>query len=261
MLAAMLAVALLPGCAGQLASTKIDEDSGAHRAEEIGRIAADIEARGETGTALTLYQHAASTSGDSAAAHIQLGDAYLRAGRNSAAVAAYRDAVARSPESGAALLGLGTALVRQGDLEHGLGALGRAAPLVKTAAAYNRLGVAQTLAGQLDAAQTSFSAASTQAPDDLDIRTNLALSAALAGQDEKAVPLMLEVVGSPHAELRHRRDLVIVLGLLGRGDEARGAAVSELSTREVQNLIARAGAIRAMADGKARAKALGAVMG
>jgi Flp pilus assembly protein TadD len=227
---------------------------------DLGRIAADVEARGDAATALSLYQQAVTASGEEPAAHVQLGDAWLRAGRIQAAIGAYRAALAKSPNDGTALLGLGTALVRSGEVEQGLDALRRAAPLVKTAAAYNRLGVAQTLTGQLEGAQASFAAACSQAPDDLDIRANLALAQALAGESDTAVSVMADVAASPQAEPRHRRLFVTVLGLSGRGSEARSAA-GELPAREIQALLERAGAIRAMPDARARAKALGVAMG
>ena len=102
--------------------------------------------------------------------------------------------------------------------------LAKAAPIIKTMAAYNRLGLAQTLTGQFAQARQSFDAASALAPDDLDIRTNLALAAALEGQETKAIDVARSVVSSPGAPPRHRRNLMIVYGLLGLVDEGRAAA-------------------------------------
>ena len=53
---------------------------------------------------------------------------------------------------------------------------------------------------------------------------------------------------------------MIVYGLLGRTDEGRAAAPNQLSAAEVKKLLARATAIRAISDAKARAKALGTIM-
>jgi Flp pilus assembly protein TadD len=254
--------ALLAGCAGQPATSSIAGNTpGAASDEELAHIAADLEARGQLETALPFYQRATAAAPDTPAAQMQLGDAYLRAGKAGQAADAYRAVLKSSPENGQALLGLGSALVRTGDVDGAAAALSKAAPLLKTMASYNRLGVAQTLAGRLPEAQTSFEAASALAPDDLDVRTNHALAAALDGQEDKAVALMRGVVAAPGAQAQHRRDLVIVLGLFGRAAEARAAAPRELPAREVQALLARANAIRAMTDAKARAKALGTVMG
>ena len=86
------------------------------------------------------------------------------------------------------------------------------------------------------------------------------MGAAIEGQETKAIEAARAVVTSPGAEARHRRNLMIVYGLLGRTDEGRAAAPKGLSAAEVKKLLARATAIRAISDAKARAKALGTIM-
>jgi hypothetical protein len=54
---------------------------------------------------------------------------------------------------------------------------------------------------------------------------------------------------------------MIVFGLLGRTNEGRTAAPKELSAKEVKKLLASATAIRAISDARARAKAVGTIMG
>jgi Flp pilus assembly protein TadD len=223
-------------------------------------VAADIESQGQIAAALPIYERAAATSND-AAAQLRLGDAYMRASKTDQAIQAYRAALASTPDNPDALLGLGSALVKAGDPDGAVVALAKAAPKVKTMSAYNRLGVAQTLAGLFAQAQESFDAASALAPDDLDIRTNLALVAALDGQETKAIEATRAVVASPGAAARHRRNLMIVFGLLGRVAEGRAAAPRELSANEVKRLLTRATAIRAISDAKERARALGTIMG
>jgi len=112
----------------------------------------------------------------------------------------------------------------------------------------------------LPEAQASFETAMALAPDDLDLRTNWALAAALDGKDDAAVEKMRQVVQSPAAALRHQRDFVVLLGLIGRVDEARAAAPG-ISPRDVRELLQRAASIRAMATVKERAKALGTIAG
>jgi len=251
---------LLTGCASQswldaAASTEkpVDQDG-------LMRVASDVEAQGQLAAALPIYERAAATSND-ATAQLRLGDAYTRAGKTDQAIKAYRAALTVAPDNPDALLGLGSALVKAGDPDGAVVALEKAAPVVKTMTAYNRLGVAQTLAGQFAQAHESFDAASALAPDDLDVRTNLALAAALEGQEAKAMEATRAVVTSPGAQARHRRNLIIVFGLLGRADEGRAAAPKELPAAEVKKLLARAAAIRAISDARARAKAVGTIMG
>lgn len=258
-LGVIAAAVLLSACAN---GPEIGGEASAHDPSEgLLRLAADVEAHGQDAAALSLYQRAVAASGETPRAYVQLGDASLRAGQIGPAISAYRAALSKAPDDGQALLGLGSALVRQGNPEEGLDALARAAPMVKTAAAYGRLGVAQTLVGQLPEAQASFETAMALAPDDLDLRTNWALAAALDGKDDAAVAKMRDVVQSPAAELRHQRDFVVLLGIIGRVDDARAAAPSGMSPRDLRDLLQRAASIRAMETVKARAKALGTIAG
>jgi Flp pilus assembly protein TadD len=255
-LSLMLAAALLTACANgpdsEVAASKIDPGDG------LLRLAADIEAHGQDAAALSLYQRAATASGATPRAYVQLGDASLRAGQIGPAINAYRTALSKAPDDAEALFGLGSALIRQGKAEEALDALAQAAPIVKTAAAYDRLGIAQTLAGRLPEAQASFESGLALAPNDLD---NWALAAALDGKDNAAVEKMRQVVQSPAADVRHRRNFVVLLGIIGRTEEARAAAPVGVSPRELRGLLDRAASIRAMATIKARAKALGTIAG
>jgi Flp pilus assembly protein TadD len=250
---------LLAGCASQ---ALLDAAASTEKPDQDGltRVASDVEAQGQIVAALPIYEQAAAASNDPKA-QVRLGDAYTRAGKTDQAIKAYRAALAVAPDNPDALLGLGSALVKAGDADGAVVALAKAAPIVNTMTAYNRLGVAQTQTGQFAQAHQSFDAASALAPDDLDIRINVALAAALEGQETKAIDVARSVVTSPGAQARHRRNLMIVYGLLGLVDEGRAAAPKELSAAEVKKLLARATAIRAMSDARARAKALGTIMG
>lgn len=249
---------LLSGCAG--AQSWLDAAASSEQPDaDLMRVAADIESQGQVAAALPIYERAAAGSSDTAT-QMRLANAYARAGKTDQAIQAYRAVLTASPNNPDALLGLGSALVRAGDADGAVVELAKVAPMVNTMTAYNRLGVAQTLAGQFAQAQQSFDAASALAPDDLDVRTNLALAAALDGQEARAIHATRGVVGSPGAEARHRRNLMIVYGLLGRADEGRATAPKGLSANEAKKLLARAAAIRAIGDPKARAKALGTIM-
>jgi Flp pilus assembly protein TadD len=224
------------------------------------RLATDFDAHGQNEAALPVYRRAVTVSGEAPSAYRRLGDACVRAGRIDEAIDAYLAALMKAPNDAEAELGLGTALVRKGDIEAGVDSLTKAAPVIKTAVAYDRLGVAQTLAGRLPEAEASFDSAVAVAPDDLDIRTNLAFAAVLGGHDEKAVATMRDVVKSPGAEIRHRRDFVVVLGMAGLA-KGEKVVLSGMSNAEVRDLLTRAGAIRAMKSAKDRANAIGAIAG
>jgi Flp pilus assembly protein TadD len=252
-----LLIAGLAGC-----TTLPGSDGGEDKSVELGRLAHDVETNGGGETAFALYREAVAVSGSAPAAYVRLGDAYLRASKISQAIEAYRAALAKDPDNAEAQLGLGTALLRQGALERGLATLAKAAPIVNTGAAYNRLGVAQTMAGRFAEAQATFEKGLDVEPNDPDIATNLALAAALAGDSEKAATLTDAIVQYHGVKPAHRRNLVIVLGLIGKSSQdARTVAPADLSQREFDALFGRAASLRNIADPKARARALGTMQG
>jgi len=259
-----MSLAVLSACAGApelgefRTPTSIDAFAGGSR---MLQVAATLEAQGDTIAALALYQRATATPEDALAAHVRIGDIHIRTGNYRRAIAAFRAALALEPNSAEALLGLGSALVRTNDVSGGLAMLRRAAPVVGSAIAYNRLGLAETLAGNMPEAVAALERAVALAPADLDIRTNLALAAALDGQSDAAIGAAQEAVRSPKAEARHRRNLIIVLGLCRRGAEALDVGDSDMPAREIRALLARADAILAIKDVKARARVLGTILG
>jgi Flp pilus assembly protein TadD len=157
-----------------------------------------------------------------------------------------------------ALLGLGGVLIRTGRSEEGLAALVKAAPIVNQASAYDRLGVAHMVMGQPREALASFEQAHSMDSSDIDIATNLALAAALSGQYDKAATLAKRVTASPDLKDYHRRNLVLILGIAGRAEEAKLAA-AQLDSVTVEQLLTQARDLRAIATPKARALALGTV--
>lgn len=238
---------------------KTAEAQDSTQSSRLIKLAQDIEARGESGTAIALYQRATAMPDAKPITFVKTGDAYLRAGNPEEAVKAYRAALAKSPSDGQALLGLGSAMLEVGDVEAGMQALSQAAPMVNTAQAYNRLGVAQTFAGQTGEAQNTFAQALKLAPNDLDIETNLALAAALEGNTTTALPIVERVGAASDAQLYHKRNVVIIYGLLGLGDQVKSAPPTGLTTEEIHTLVARAKSIRAKNTVQARAKALGSM--
>ncbi|MCV3242353.1 tetratricopeptide repeat protein [Mesorhizobium sp. ZC-5] len=259
-----VAVLALSGC--QTAKSKADAKAAETQAastqsDRLMKLAADIEARGESETAIALYQKATAMPDAKPTAFVKAGEAYMRAGYSTEAVQAYRAALSKAPNDGSAMLGLGSAMIETGDVEAGIRALSQAAPIVNTSRAYNRLGVAQTFAGQVDQAQVTFGQALRLEPGDLDIQTNMALAAALGGNAAAAIPLVQKVEAAPGAQLHHKRNVVVVYGLLGQADHIKASPPTGLSTKEINTLLARAKSIRAKGSTQAKAKALGSIVG
>jgi Flp pilus assembly protein TadD len=261
--APIVVLLVLAGC--QTTGNKPGSDKAAQaqgatsQSDKLAKLATDIEAHGDDSTAIALYERATAMPDARASTFAKAGEAYLKAGYPERAVKAYQAALARAPNDGPAMLGLGSAMIEAGDVDAGIRALAQAVPIVNTGNAYNRLGVAQTFAGQVDAAQATFAQALTLSPGDLDVEINMALAAALKGDAATAVPLVQKVAASPNVQLLHKRNIVVVYGLLGQQDQVRAAPPVGLSTKEIKTLLAKAKAIRAKGSVLARAKALGSI--
>ncbi|WP_295810934.1 tetratricopeptide repeat protein [uncultured Nitratireductor sp.] len=222
-------------------------------------LAADLEQRGEWETAITLYEQAAALPDAPASTFVGLGDVYMRSGYPDEAMKAFRAALSRSPKYGPALVGLGWAMIDQGDTEAGIRTLSEGAQTVNTSKAYNRLGVAQTFAGQIQPAMSTFARARALAPEDLDIQINMALAAALADDASQALPIVQNVMSNPGANLQHKRNTILIYGLLDRDSQARALGLTGLATEKINTLLSQARTIRAQSSVQARAKALGSI--
>lgn len=255
----LLGMTVATGCQTTGAGLEPDAKAAAptSQSERMVKLADDIAARGETETAIALYQRASAMPDAKASTFVKAGEAYMKAGYVEEASVAFRKALEKSPNNGAAMMGLGSAMTENGDVEAGIRALSQAAPLVNTSSAWNRLGVAQIFAGQIPAAQQSFSHALAKSPGDLDIEINRALAAALDGQTEIALPIAQKVLASPAAQLHHKRNVVLVYGLVGQTD----VTPTGLTSKEIQSILGKAKTVRAKGSTVARAKALGTIMG
>src|SRR5262245_22235371 len=250
--AAGLACLFVAGCI----TAQMADETSLSPGQRMIKLAGDVEARGDQETALALYARAAETSGN-AEAQLRLGHAQLKARNYAAASEAFGKVLASEPEHPEALLGLGTAKLKSGDHEGSVRTLAVACPLANTASACNRLGTALILVGRLDQALEAFNRAQSLAPNDLDIKVNIALTQALSGRTSEAVTAMRDVAQSPLAQARHRANLVMVLGIAGRFDEAKTVNVPDMSPAQKQDLLARAKKVREATNPLAKARAIG----
>ena len=255
---ALQANASLAGAPGDQGQNQ-GQGEGKSPGNNLLKLAGDVEARGSLATALPLYERAAAAPNADPSVHVKLGDVYGKLGRHDDAVAAYRAALAKHPDNGPALLGLGGTLVRMGQAEAGMAMLAKAAPLVNSARAYDRLGVSHIMLGQPREALASFEQARSLDPKDLDIATNLALAAALSGQDEKVVILARETLTIEGLQDYHRRNFILALSISGHEDDAKGAASPAIGAGDTDALIKQGRGIRRISGPKARALALAGV--
>lgn len=260
----IVSLAALPGCQTFQADAVTSQGKagdGITQSDRLIALAGDIEARGEDETAIVLYRQAISLPGAKPVSFVKAGEALMRAGYTDEAVAAYHSALSAAPNDGHAMLGLGAAMVDSGDISAGIRALAKAAPIVNTSKAYNQLAVAQILAGETIAAQSTLSQALALDPGDLDIQTNMALAASLEGSSSTAVPLIERVLSSSNAQLHHKRNVVVAFGLLGQSERVKASPPVGLTTVEIDKLLSLAKSISNKSSLQAKAKALGSMSG
>ncbi|UTV41871.1 tetratricopeptide repeat protein (plasmid) [Ensifer adhaerens] len=251
------AVALLALSACTTVPADKEKDKSANAQTKLLSIAQSIEAKGESATALALYERAAVNAPNDASMRVRLGNASLKAGDVEGAKKAFRDALEISPKEPDALLGLGTAQLQMGEAESAARSLAPAAEALNTAVAYNRLGTALVFSGNGSAAEQAFSKALALQPSNLDTTTNLALAKALSNNLTQAVMHMTSVVGSPLAERRHFVNYLIVLTLAGETEKARTVAVPDMSTKQKGQILAKAAKLRSITDVARRAQEIG----
>lgn len=235
-LGALLAAAMLAGCAGT-------PNGGAERAgntaetdaARFAELAAESLERGQHGAAARFYREAADARPDSAAPRMGLGRALMKLGKPRAAVGAFRAAVRRAADPKAARLGLGRALTaadRPGEAVTVLDRLLDAHP--EAAEAHLAKGVALDLQGKHGAAQTSYRAGLDDAPENLALRNNLGLSKVLAGEVESGIAMLADAAERPDATARTRQNLALAHGLSGNMARAADIARRDLDSQGVQ---------------------------
>lgn len=254
-IAALLALLVLSSCTTTSAENEKDEPSSGQK--KLLSIAESIEAKGESATALALYERAAENAPGDVSLRVRVGNARLKAGDVEGAEEAFRAALQVNPQDAEALLGLGTAQLRKGETELAARTLIPAAQALNSVVAYNRLGTALVFSGNGAAAEEAFSKALSLQPANLDTTTNLALAQALSNDLPQAVTHMGNVIGSPLAQRRHFVNYLIVLAMAGETEKARAFDVPDMSARQKNQILAKAAKLRSISDPARRAQEVG----
>ncbi len=238
----------LAGCASH---PSLDGDQ-----QRLMALAAQVQQGGDPASAAALYERAADASDQAPDVMIALGNARLRAGDSAGASEAFKVALRKRENDPNALLGLGTAELGFGQYDRAARTLGAAAVAIDNAQVYNRLGTAQALAGDFESALISYAQAARHEPGNLDIRSNHALTLALAGRHAEAVKEMDTVASSPLAEAHHAKQLMLVYLLAGDMPHAR-QALSGLTEADRERLLREASRIGSLTDPAQKAQAVG----
>lgn len=227
--------------------------------ERFMRLAADLEKRGDPGTAAGLYEKATQQPEAQQQAWLKLGETRLASGDARGAERAYQQALELKPDDADALLGLGTAQLREGKLDRAVTVLTQASARGDQPQALNRLGIAQILRGHADEAQTAFSKSLALTPNDLDTRCNLALAYALGGQSQQALSTIATIGNSARALPRHQRNQLLVTVLAGQDSDVQSLRLDDIPDAERQKLLTEARRIKAIRDPQTQARELGLI--
>ena len=224
----------------------------------VVRLADSLRERGELTTAIAFYQRAAARSDDAKELTL-LGRALAEAGAHERAAGAYRRALSREPDNPDALLGLGTAYLTLGQVDKSVQYLEQLVDQGdgRDTLRYAALGAALDIAGRHDQAVATYAAGLDVVPDDLDLKSNLALSYAFNDRHVEAINLMIEVSDALNAQRSHHRNFVLVLALAGQDREAVATGLRLLGEKETQDIMAQAASARQLPTGADRARAIG----
>lgn len=246
----LLTTVTLASCATQPAS------DGSY--ERFMQLASDLEKRGDPATAAGLYEKATQQPQAQLQAWLKLGETRLASGDARGSERAYQQALELQPDSVDALLGLGTAQLREGKLERAVSVLTQASTTGRPEA-FNRLGIAQILRGQADAAEAAFSKSLALAPNDLDTQCNLALAYALGGKSRQALTTIRAVNDSARALPRHQRNELLITVLAGSEADVRALSLDDIPSSERQKLLTEARRIKAIKEPQTQARELGLI--
>jgi Flp pilus assembly protein TadD len=246
----LLPLLILGGCAAQTGGGATDA--------AMLRLGDRMRSGGDEASAAAFYAGAVEQNPRSAEARFRLGAAQAAAGALSEAEASYRAGLALTPGSIDGRTGLAAVLLRRGDAAGAESLLAPLAPGSQDVRLLRVHGVALDRLGRPAEAAAAYRRGLAVAPQDADLRGNLALSLALAG-DPAAVAEIRRVPSSPATEARHRRLLVLVLLLAG--DPSAAGEAQRLPPEERQEIEQRVAAARAEADPARRAAAVGLVSG
>lgn len=223
------------------------------------KLAGDIEQRGDSATAATLYLRAAQAPEATADAWNRLGAIRLDSGDPQAAEQAYQQALALEPENTQSLLGLGTAQLRLGFAQRAQPLLESAATDLQTAEAFTRLGIAEAQLGHTAQAIGALADARRLSHADADSRSNLALAYALDGRPEQALREVEGLDRATGAQPRHQRNVLLIQVLAGDLEAVHQVRLSPSDDARRAALIEQALRIKGITDPAARAKAMGLV--
>ena len=169
---------------------------------------------------IALYKKAVRENPNNPDYLVGLAERYISTSDWSLAAAAFREALLIHPSQERAILGYGYASVALGYYKDAIQMVSPMTGQRNNVKADLIVGIALDGIGETQKARQIYTRLIEKNPRDLAARTNLALSLAFEGNQE-AHDIMHQVAWSPDAQMRHKRNLVLVCALLGETRFAR----------------------------------------
>ena len=201
------------------------------------RVADRLADNGHFAAAIPLYRQAYA-DGEGVPALGGLARALVGLGRYAEAEAVLKRGGGKARASAEIALEEGEVNLAFGRPELALAAFERALDVAGSARAYSGRAVALDALGRHEAALESHRRAVDLAGDDLNIRSNQALSRALYDDVDAAVAALEDIVADPDAQVQHRQNLVLAYVFAGDEDKAAQMAAIDLDARSVAQTIA-----------------------
>ena len=232
-------------------------DEGGSRISQMMRMAESAASSGDTRTAVGLYQQVASDSPDNPEPWLALGELMLVEGEPQSAADAFAGALKLEPTSVRGGVGYTRAMMALGrpdaagvHIEPLLAARPDDLELINVAAVVFDLQGSHELAMRTYRHGLELDAGSVQ------LRNNMALSAALAGDYQTALDLLKPLAEGLESTRQARQNLALVHGLSGNLVEAERLSAIDLDADAVSNNLAFFTAMRSSAPSQARSAVL-----
>lgn len=229
----LLALLALSGCAstGSMFGSKSANPS----YDAAMTVATESQKKGDLQSAATFYGRAAQSAPSDPTPLVALGDVLWQMKNPSESARVLEAARKIAPHNDDALRGLGRAYVGLNEPKKAQEAYLTALEVdPSNARTLSGLGIAYDLEGDHATAQSHYRAGLALAPNDGDLKNNLAYSLISAKDYADAVEVLEPLLRDGTATKRHRMNLALAYGLLGKDDDARSVASADLTPAAIE---------------------------
>lgn len=215
-------------------STTTSED--ALSVEQLMRIGDKAWAKNDASTAIRLYATAAKEQPKNPEPLLKIATVLRKTGRTIDAIDVYERIFIFDPYNIDAYHGVGYTNLQQQKPLQATKAFAAALTIdSNNAASLGGMAIAYDKAGDHKRAQGYYKQAIKADPENLNFKSNFALSLALSGETEKAIAILQVVTENPLVTPKHRQTLALAYGMAGQSKEAMKYSRMDLSEKDARN--------------------------